>query len=83
MAFVNNGFLQVVAENETEKTVELYTPPVGTVTASGSFTSYTIIRIHPDHNAEFCPCYLTRRAIFRTSTSRFTRQIRRIAKSRT
>jgi hypothetical protein len=57
MALVEAGFLEVVSEDDDTKTVELDIPSLGTVTASDSFTSYTLIWIHPDHNAEFCHYY--------------------------
>ena len=58
MAFVTRGFLEVLSEKEDEWTVELDIPSMGTVTAPDSFTSYALIWIHPDHNAEFCHYYL-------------------------
>ncbi len=58
MALVKSGFLEVLSEKEDEWTVELDIPSMGTVTAPDSFTSYTLIWIHPDHNAEFCHYYL-------------------------
>ena len=58
MDFVNDGVLEVVSEDEGRKTVELDIPALWTSASSDSFTSYTLIWIHPDHNAEFCHYYM-------------------------
>ena len=58
MAFVEDGFLTIVSEDAGRKTVTLDIPSLGTVTTADSFTSYTLIWIHPDYNAEFCHYYV-------------------------
>ena len=56
-AFVNNGFLEVSSRDEEKRTVEFDIPSVGTVTGADRFTLYSLIWIHPNHNAEFCHYY--------------------------
>jgi hypothetical protein len=57
MAFVNDGFLEVLAEKPDEKTIEFHIPSRSYVDRHGNFTTFTVGWIHPDFNAEFCECY--------------------------
>jgi hypothetical protein len=57
MEFVNDGFVVFLAEDETEKTVEFHIPAKRTTDKEGRITSYSVIWIHPDFNAEFCRYY--------------------------
>jgi hypothetical protein len=52
------GFLEVASEEDDKKTVRLDIPSLSISTAADDFTSYTLIWIHPDYNAEFCHYYL-------------------------
>ena len=58
MAFVENGFLIKTSEEKAQKTIRFDIPSLGTATAADDFTSYTLVWIHPDHNAEFCHYYI-------------------------
>ena len=57
MAFVNDGFLVFLAEDEAKKTVEFQIPSKRTTDKEGRITSYSVIWIHPEFNAEFCHYY--------------------------
>lgn len=57
MAFVNDGFLEIVSENEAEKTVEFHIPSQRRTDTEGRITSWSIVWIHPDFNAQFCRYY--------------------------
>ena len=57
MAFVNEGFLVFVAEDEATKTVEFHIPSKRQTDDEGRITSYSVTWIHPDFNAQFCRCY--------------------------
>lgn len=57
MAFVLDGFLEVVSENEAEKTVEFHVPSKRQTDDEGRITSWSVVWIHPDFNAEFCHYY--------------------------
>ena len=57
MAFVKDGFLVFLAENEAEKTVEFHIPSKRRKDRAGRITSYSVIWIHPDFNAKFCHYY--------------------------
>ena len=56
MAFVRDGFLEVVSEDEAKKTVE-FPIPSRRRTHEGCVTSWSVVRIHPDFNGEFCDYY--------------------------
>jgi hypothetical protein len=58
MAFIDSGFLELLAETEEEKTVSFHVPARRTVDGEGRITTYSIIWIHPDHNEQFCHFYL-------------------------
>lgn len=58
MAFVDDGTLELDVENAAEKTVEFSIPSLFTSRACDDFTSYSLIWIHPDYNADFCHYYL-------------------------
>ena len=53
MAFVRNSFLEVVSENEAEKTVEFHVPSKRHEDDEGR----SVVWIHPDFTAEFCHYY--------------------------
>jgi hypothetical protein len=57
MAFVRDGFLEVVSEDEAKKTVEFHAPSKRRTDDEGRITSWSVVWIHPDHNAEFCHYY--------------------------
>jgi hypothetical protein len=57
MAFVESGFLKVLAEEKAEKTVEFHIPSKRTTDAEGRITTFSVIWIHPQFNAQFCHYY--------------------------
>lgn len=57
MEFVRDGFLEVVAEDEAENTVEFHIPSKRWTDPAGNITSYSVTWIHPDFNTEFCHYY--------------------------
>ncbi len=57
MKYVDDGFLEVVAEHAAKKTVDLGIPSLWSSSAPDEYTSYTVVWIHPDYNAEFCHDY--------------------------
>ncbi len=57
MAFVNEGILKLAGEDEANKTVEFHIPAMRWRDRAGHITSYSVIWIHPDFNAEFCRYY--------------------------
>lgn len=56
-AFVRDGFLEVVSEDEAQKTVEFHIPSKRRTDDEGRITSWSVVWIHPDFNAEFCRYY--------------------------
>ena len=54
MAFVEEGFLEVLSENEKEKTIEFHIPEKMTEFTRDHLMAYNLTWIHPDFNAEFC-----------------------------
>ena len=58
MAFVNDGFLELLAENDAEKTIEFHIPSRRSVDPDGRITTYSLTWIHPDFNEQFCHYYL-------------------------
>ncbi len=57
IAFVNEGLLVFLAEDEAMKTVEFHIPSKRQTDDEGRITSYSVTWIHPDFNAEFCHYY--------------------------
>lgn len=57
MAFVNDGFLEILSEREAEKTIEFHVPSKRTVDPDGRITTYSVTWIHPDFNDQFCHYY--------------------------
>jgi hypothetical protein len=57
MEFVNDGFLEVLAEAEAEKTIEFHIPSLLYEDHRGRGTSYSLTWTHPDFNAQFCRYY--------------------------
>ena len=53
MVFVNEGFLEVVSEDEATKTVEFHIPSKRQTDDEGRITTYSVTWTHPDFNAEF------------------------------
>jgi hypothetical protein len=51
---VDRGTLDVISENEAEKTVEFAIPDLRSEDEEGRITTFSVVWIHPDHNAEFC-----------------------------
>jgi len=54
MAFVDAGFLEVLAETPGEKTVEFHLPSKRHTNIQEAITTYGLTWIHPDFNARFC-----------------------------
>lgn len=54
MMFVDEAFLEVVSEDEAQKTVEFHVPARRWEDGEGRVTSYSLTWIHPAFNAEFC-----------------------------
>jgi hypothetical protein len=57
MAFVADGFLEVLSENEAEKTIEFHLPSKRRTDVEGRITTYSLTWIHPDFNDRFCHYY--------------------------
>jgi hypothetical protein len=57
MAFVDGGFLKVLAEAPDEKTVEFHIPSKRTTDTRGTISVCNLTWIHPDFNARFCHFY--------------------------
>lgn len=55
--FIDDGFLELLSENDAEKTVELNIPSMQYKDGQGRITDFSVVWIHPDHNAEFCHYY--------------------------
>ena len=53
-ALIDTGFLEVISEKPQEKTVEFHIPSKRWSNDKGSIASYSVVWIHPAHNAEFC-----------------------------
>ena len=53
MAFVDEGFLVFLAEDDAKKTVEFHIPSKRQTDDEGRITSYSVVWTHPDFNAEF------------------------------
>lgn len=56
-AFIDDGFLAPLSENDAEKTVEFHIPSLQFTDERGRTTDFTLVWIHPDHNAQFCHYY--------------------------
>lgn len=54
MEFVYSGLLEVLVENEPEKTIEFHIPSLRTEDFEGRITTYSLCWIHPEYNARFC-----------------------------
>ena len=57
LAFVDAGFLEVLAETPDEKTVEFHIPSKRHTDIEGTIYAYNLTWIHPDFNARFCHFY--------------------------
>ena len=57
MAFVRDGFLAVVSEDEAKKTVEFHVPSKRRTDDEGRITSWSVVWIDPDFNVQFCHYY--------------------------
>lgn len=57
-AFIESGFLEFLSETPEEKTVKYHIPSRRVEDIKGRITSYCLIWIHPDFNAEYCHYYL-------------------------
>lgn len=55
--FVDDGFLEVLSENDAEKTVEFHISSKRSTDRQGRTTTFTLTWIHPDFNAQFCHFY--------------------------
>jgi hypothetical protein len=53
MEFVQDGFLEVVSEDEATKTVEFHIPSKRQTDDEGRITTYSVVWTHPGFNAEF------------------------------
>lgn len=52
--FIDNGFLEVLSQDKSRRTIEFHMPSKRFVDAGGRMTTYSLIWIHPEYNAEFC-----------------------------
>jgi hypothetical protein len=57
LTFVESGFLEVVSEDEAKRTVEFHIPAKRSTDRQGRITSYSVVWIHPNYNADFCHFY--------------------------
>jgi len=57
MAFVDDGFLEVLSEKEAEKTIEFRIPSKRVFHTRDHIMAYSVIWIHPDFNDQFCHFY--------------------------
>jgi hypothetical protein len=55
--FLNSGFLQVLSERLTEKTVEFHIPSKRIAYSLHYIAAYSVVWIHPDFNVRFCHFY--------------------------
>jgi hypothetical protein len=55
--FVDQDFLEVLAERPDEMTVEFHIPAKLSIDRRRRITAYSVVWIHPDHNADFCHFY--------------------------
>ena len=55
--FVHEGFLGVLAERPQEMTVEFHIPSLRSIDHRRRITAYSLVWIHPAHDAEFCHLY--------------------------
>ncbi|MBI3462007.1 MAG: hypothetical protein HY000_02965 [Planctomycetes bacterium] len=56
-SFVDDGFLEVVSEDEDRKTIEFHIPSKRVTDTEGRVTSYSLTWIHPAYNEQFCHSY--------------------------
>jgi hypothetical protein len=56
-AFIDSGFLQLLSEKPGEKTLEFHIPSKVWSDDKGNVSAYSIVWIHPAHNAQFCHLY--------------------------
>lgn len=56
--FIDDVFLEMLAERPEEMTVEFHIPAMLKIDHRRRITAYSIVWIHPEHNAEFCHSYL-------------------------
>ena len=57
-ALIDAGFLKLVRETPEEKTVEFHIPSRRGRDNKGMMAAYSVVWIHPDHNAEFCRSFV-------------------------
>ena len=57
MAFIDSGFLQVVAERDEEKTIEFHAPSLRRRDRQRRITTFSLVWIHPNFNGQFCHYY--------------------------
>ena len=55
--FLKSGFLEVLTEEKAEYTVEFNIPSMQFKDGDGRITDFSVVWIHPDHNAQFCHYY--------------------------
>jgi hypothetical protein len=55
--YVDQGFLEVLTKRPNRMTVESHIPPMRIVDHRRRMTAYSIVWIHPAHNAAFCDYY--------------------------
>lgn len=60
LTYVDDGFLEVLAEDEEKKTIEFHIPSKRFVDDEGRIAAYSVIWIHPNFNEQFCHYYLER-----------------------
>lgn len=55
MRFVESGLLEVLSEDEAERTIEFHIPSKRVTDIDGRITTYSLTWIHPDYADEFGP----------------------------
>jgi len=57
MAYVDDGFLELLSEKEDEKTLRFHIPSKLVEHTRDHIMAYSLVWIHPDFNAQFCHFY--------------------------
>lgn len=55
--FIDNGFLEVLSQNEAEKTIRFKIPSISWTDDKDRDTTFTVVWVHPDFNQDFCHYY--------------------------
>ena len=57
MAFIDDGFVELLSEDEPQKTVQFHMPSMRRTDDKGRIAAYSLTWIHPDFNKQFCHYY--------------------------